>query len=565
MTQQSAYQTWQAANSALQSGNVAEAKQLLVEGTSAFRDDAEMFNSAGSLYQKMGDTIEAERHFARALELDPASLNIAVNYAISLTALNRNHEALAVLSRYEKAGAKSALYASTRGLAARGANQKSEAARWYDHALQLEPNRIKALHGRARVSLERGEPDAPERFNRALSVNQGDADLWLGKAQALDVAGDTVAAREIAEALVEKIPQWSESLRFLAQLRLAAGESDFASHYGEAARKVPQDPNIYADWCGVLAGLDFNQEAADIAAKGVTAFPAIQRFAFLEANYAGAAGDVTRAEALYSKLTQDDAERWLHEARHRLRNGEYEHANGLLNKVIAEDPWNISAWALRGLVWRLTDDPRSDWLHGQAELVQLAPLVSDTSVLENVAPVLHALHDNSPLPLGQSLRGGSQTRAHLFDRTEAEISALEQAIRDTVQAYQQSQLPQDNAHPLLRHRASSWTLAGSWSVRLSGGGDYHTSHIHPEGIVSSALYIELPDTDPTDPMAGWLEIGRPAADLQLDLEPLRIIKPKTGHLALFPSTLYHGTRPFTDAQRMTVAFDVTLAPGEPTS
>jgi hypothetical protein len=46
----------------------------------------------------------------------------------------------------------------------------------------------------------------------------------------------------------------------------------------------------------------------------------------------------------------------------------------------------------------------------------------------------------------------------------------------------------------------------------------------------------------------------------LDLEPLEAIKPEPGYLALFPSTLYHGTRPFGDAERMTVAFDaVTVA------
>ncbi|NBC88460.1 MAG: hypothetical protein GVX90_03010, partial [Alphaproteobacteria bacterium] len=124
--------------------------------------------------------------------------------------------------------------------------------------------------------------------------------------------------------------------------------------------------------------------------------------------------------------------------------------------------------------------------------------------------------------------------------------------------------------PLLRHRETPWRLLGSWSVRLagsgSGGGDYHTAHIHPQGILSSALYLVVPE-EAHAPVAegarppGWLEIGRPPPDLGLDLPPLTTIEPREGHLALFPSTLYHGTTPFGSAERMTVAFDVVTGEG----
>jgi len=50
-------------------------------------------------------------------------------------------------------------------------------------------------------------------------------------------------------------------------------------------------------------------------------------------------------------------------------------------------------------------------------------------------------------------------------------------------------------------------------------------------------------------------------DLGLDLPPLRTIEPQPGYLALFPSTLYHGTTPFGSAERMTVAFDVVTGDG----
>lgn len=539
-------------------GDAQAARQAMFQGVAEHPSDAALGSSAGSLFMRLGDALTAEQHFSKASALQPANIEFAINRAIALSALNRHGEAVSALGPFSEKGRTSALYCSTRGTAERGKRNLPQAAFWYDLALALEPNRAKALHGRARVAIERGEASALQRFDRAISVNQGDADLWLGKAQSLDVAGDHAGARQIAQALVDQAPQWTEGLRFLAQLRLGQGEEDFTSHYGEAMKRVPQDPNIPAAWCAVLAGLDFHKKAAQVARAASQTFPAMEHFALLEAVNVGAAGDDGRADLIFGKLDQQDAERWLHECRHSIRLGHYTKAGSLLDKVIAEEPWNISAWALRGVLWRITKDERSHWLDGREEMVRLLPLRDADTILPKVIPLLHKLHDHSPLPLGQSLRGGSQTRGILFDRTEPELAELRDAILATVGDYQAGLPSPDPGHPLLRHRAAPWGLAGSWSVRLIGGGDFHTAHIHPQGIVSSALYLELPEMNPSDAQGGWLEVGRPPPDLRLDLEPLRTIEPKPGHLALFPSTLYHGTRPFNGSRRMTVAFDVTL-------
>ena len=55
---------------------------------------------------------------------------------------------------------------------------------------------------------------------------------------------------------------------------------------------------------------------------------------------------------------------------------------------------------------------------------------------------------------------------------------------------------------------------------------------------------------------GWLEIGRPPPELKVDLPPLRLEEPRPGKLVLFPSYVFHGTRPFGAGERLTVAFDV---------
>jgi hypothetical protein len=108
---------------------------------------------------------------------------------------------------------------------------------------------------------------------------------------------------------------------------------------------------------------------------------------------------------------------------------------------------------------------------------------------------------------------------------------------------------------LLIPRRAPIRFAGSWSVRLTGGGR-HVEHVHPAGWLSSALYIAVPGgAEVGGPDAGWLTLGE-GSDLGLDLPPIRVVEPKPGRLVLFPSTMWHGTRPFAAGERLTVAFDV---------
>lgn len=546
---------------ALQAGRGEEVRQILTAATNEHPQEAALHNSAGNMLLKIGDTELAAARFRDAVRLVPASVEYATNLAIAQSAAGRHSDAVAALIPVEPQGRTNAAYCSVRATAERGMHHIAAAAAWYDRALAIEPQRAKALHGRARVAIERGETDALARVDRALSVNQGEADLWLARAQALDVMGDVAGARAIAEQLVDAAPQWDEGLKLLAQLRLAMGEADFASHYGRARERAPDDPSIPIAWANILAGLDFHAEAADVVSQARRRFPNDEQFALLEAIHSGAAGDDDRAEHIYALLGLQTPDRWQQEARHRIRRGEYDCAASLLEKAIASQPNAIFPWALRGIVWRLTGDSRAEWLHAQHGMHRLRPLQDAEKVLPPAIELLHRLHDNSPMPLGQSLRGGSQTRGLLFDRVEPELAALHDAIFATVEQHRREMPPADPTHPILRHRDKPWHISGSWSVRLSGGGDHHTAHIHPQGVISSALYCLLPSMRGEDPQAGWLELGRPPPDLRLDLGPIATIAPEEGHLALFPSTLYHGTRPFAGDRRMTVAFDVSLAHG----
>jgi len=121
-----------------------------------------------------------------------------------------------------------------------------------------------------------------------------------------------------------------------------------------------------------------------------------------------------------------------------------------------------------------------------------------------------------------------------------------------------SQLPSTGDHPVLRKSYSNLRLVAQAQVLESQG--FLLSHIHPGGWVSSAYYLAVPDevSNSDDEHAGWLEFGRPTADIKADVNlETRCIKPEPGMAALFPSYFFHGTRPFTcDTPRISMGVDL---------
>ena len=538
-------------------GDTAGALKLLETALQEHSDNAPLANSTGNLAMKLSDFPRAARHFGQAAELVPASLEYAINLAIALGAEDRHGKALTALEPLEREGMHDARYCSVRAGCARGAGDLAQAAKWYDRSIALNPSGAKALHGRARVALERGTSDAVQFFEHALSVNGRDAEAWFGLAEALDAAGERARARELAEQLVHQAPHWIAALRLLAQIRLAAGEADFTSHFAEAEKRAPDNPQIAREHIRVLEQHDLFADALENAQNAAHRFPDDETLALLQASYAGIIGEDALANSLFDGLALQNPDRWLLEARYLLGREAYDRCGALLDKVIASDPFHINTWALRDFLWRLTGDERGEWLHGQQGLVQMLELPDGEAVLRDAVPLLHSLHDGSAFPLGQSLRGGTQTRGGLFNRPEPELQRLHEVLLVALQNYQAALPAFDPQHPTLRLRDSGLVITGSWSVRLAGGGDFHAAHLHPEGVVSSALYCTLPDgLDDNEDHAGHIELGRPPPKLRIDLEPRYTLRPKVGHLALFPSTLYHGTRPFAVGERMTVAFDV---------
>ncbi len=199
---------------------------------------------------------------------------------------------------------------------------------------------------------------------------------------------------------------------------------------------------------------------------------------------------------------------------------------------------------------RILGDPAYRESYDSVRTYRLAPPApwrDLPSYLADLAAALEARHRLAGHPIGQSTRGGGEASLDTRFSEEPAIRAFFAAIRE----------------PIARHIAAigqgdaAFRIAGAWSVRLRPSG-FHANHVHPRGWISSAFYVALPAAvgDETS-RAGWLKFGEPGPPTRPALPPEHFVKPEPGLLALFPSSLWHGTVPFGgDEARLSIAFDV---------
>ena len=535
-------------------GDDKAASRLFDEGLAHFPSDARFINSAGNFHAKAGRDERAVALFRRALVVAPGLLEAAVNAGIALQRLGRSDEAVALLRAHEYDGTDDPRYWSTRGNAERTSGDLTSAAISLERALRLSPTNAAALAGRARAALERGESRAVDDYERALAQRPGDPQLIHDYAQALAEAGRGAEALALSSALVHQLPHWVQGLTLHAALRWAADEREqFDDHFAAAARGI-QTSAVHLAWANTLAGVDRQREAVEVLAQALAQWPGDGRLALAHAVATGESGDGVGAEELFAAGEAGNAGWDLARARNLLRLGRPAIAEELLAPIAQADLTNVTAWALRDISWRMSGDPRQEWLHGQPGLVRSI----DFEVPDFVGArlLLERLHEHSGMPIGQSVKGGSQTRGALLSRCEPQIASIRTALECVLAVYRAGLPAADPTHPLLSRRDTAWTITGSWSVRFDGGG-HHAAHIHPNGIVSTACYFTVPDEVEEQGAPGWLELGRPPPEMAVPIDALSSHKPRESSCVLFPSTLFHGTRPIRAGRRMTIAFDVT--------
>jgi uncharacterized protein (TIGR02466 family) len=442
-----------------------------------------------------------------------------------------------------------------------------QAERRLRKACKLAPGEPRMLHALGLLLFHTERPQEAARWAQRISEIAPDfAPGWELLAAAAQKSGDLESAVLACRQGLARSPNAARLHYSLAQLLRQRCDFEAAAEaYARARTCGMEQPELYRNHADTLVDAGQVEGALEVARRGAQRFPQhplLQRIA--ASLHAEAAS--REFEALLGRFPGDPGPP-IHFAMHLLRHEQPDRAAALCDAVLEREPFNQLALAYLSTALQRCGEPRAQWLCDYERMVlpvqvpAPADFAGTDAFFTALRDVLEEQHHTRAHPLEQSVRDGTQTNGFLFRLPHPLLQVLERQIREAV-ASVLHRFVDDHTHPFWSRRrevrdAEALRFAGAWSVRLRGQG-FHTNHIHPEGWISSALYIALPDeVREGSGTEGHIQFGEPLTELGLSLPPQRTVRPEVGTLVLFPSYMWHGTVPFDSEQpRITVAFDL---------
>lgn len=596
------------AESALQAGDLATSTRLAeAVATQAPRAVAAWHLWAVSL-AKGGMHQAACVPFQRAMELAPKDIHLLANFATALRRLDRMDEAVGLWHQAVSLAPKFGQAWLDLGLTELDRNRYAEAGKALKQAIAVMPTNATAWHAlastldaqdypaEAEQALRKAlacEPRQPAgllhlghilrrqaRLDEALACYAEARGAGVETAELLDAQAGTLldsgqidAAIATARRLTTTYPRFAPGQRTLASILWEYGDGteqadDPLAGLADAARTYPDDVPLRLTYAQLLKQTDQAEAALEQVAelRRRNDHPSLRRFEADTLEWLGRSEQAAPIyDELYRKLGIRDPNFLNAWTRHLLKTGQWPAAAARAEEALAHDPYNQEAWAYLATAWRLLGDPREFWLCDYNKFITQVDIDVPTGYAD-IQQYLHALesallplHRATREPVQQTLRQGTQTEGNLFGRPDPAIRAVERSIRLAAERWAET-LPEDDSHPFLSRKGRQIHVRGAWSVKLRSTG-YHVNHIHHRGWISSAFYVFLPPAMQSSPdQAGSIEFGQPPVELGLQLPERRLLHPRPGSLALFPSYMWHGTVPFCDeAFRLTVACDMIPA------
>lgn len=462
--------------------------------------------------------------------------------------------------RLDPAESIQALQQQAASLRARGRHREAVAP--LKRLTELRPASAVAEHNLAAALGDMGDAAGALAAARRAQAKGGDApETWLVLSRALVSLSRLPEAETALRETLARRPDYADALRDQAQLIwMQGGDARGALALIDARLAAAPSAPLIALRAAVTREIVGDREAYLALEPWLAGphAPVLDRTAAAAAAEFDPALALTHAERA-AEAAPDDAEARVARFAALLACGRAAEASAGLERHLAGWPDDQYALALRCVAWRVLADPRAlsagDYRRLTAAFDLTPPEGTDAAAwLDGAATALRRLHPFRAQPLGQSIRSGVQAALDPRFAGDPAIDSVFAALAEPIGAFVAAMAGRDD--PMSRRAASGFEIVGAWSVRLTAGGR-HSDHIHPNGWVSSALYVETPAPSPDQPKAGWLRFGACRLGVGLDLPPEHRIEPRPGRVALFPSWMWHGTEPFTGGgERLTMAFDV---------
>jgi tetratricopeptide (TPR) repeat protein len=394
-------------------------------------------------------------------------------------------------------------------------------------------------------------------FAHAQNLWPDNAELIRNHALALHSEGQTDAAIALVKSNLANNPGWINGHQTLATIAWTSGDRNgFADSYAQAARANPRSASLWIAWFQAIAQLrdwDAATSILDEASqhiKGNPSLVAAQLFVACEADTDDAPALLAETAGMVGEAVS------LCRIRHALRHGDPKRAEVEATPYLSSSAAPLF-WPYISLTWRIMGDDRAAWLDQPDYLIQSYDAILPGDILEELVWLLRSLHTGKAPYADQSIRGGTQTDRSVLLRHEPVLQKTRTALLQAVQHYVDALPSIDRSHPVLGiSRIKPLLIEGSWSVRLLPGG-HNVPHTHPKGWLSATFYVDVPaDSEMGTEPAGHISFGLPPPELGLDVLPYKTIQPVPNRLAVFPSTMWHGTVPFEAGERLVIAFDI---------
>lgn len=443
---------------------------------------------------------EAEAAYRSALELRPSDTWLTHNLGSLLSRMERAEEALEQLDKVAPRGVANFELSFNRGRTLALLNRIEEAEAEFLSALAVNPRHIEAHVNLARLRFMRGDADFTRSFDDATLAHPGDLPLQISLAVVERCAEQWSRAEDRLQGLLRTHGSVPEVRAELAHVYQESGRIAEAEAQAQAAAaSKPFDPGVAETLVSILLMRNRAADAARIVETHRRQLPLSQGWIAYEAT----------------------ALRLLHD-------GRYRELYDYDRFVRVFEPQAPAGWRSMAEL--------------NAELLEL----------------LRQRHRLAVHPLDQSLRNGSQTLRNLLSEDTPVIRAILQSFDEPLREYLAA-IGADPTRPLTARNRGAARMTGAWSVQLRREG-FHVNHVHPEGWISSAYYVDVPaEVEDTRLRSGWLKFGEtryavPGADAE------HHVQPRSGRLVLFPSYMWHGTNPIHgEHPRTTIAFDAVPA------
>lgn len=548
-------------------GDAVAAEALLRQAISIDPDWTPTLTTLGEWLINAGRYDEAEQLLHRAVTAKAADARAALILARFYNDRGRHADALATSAPF-CATARSGPELATQHVTALAAlGRADEAVAFYRRRVQASPDDLAAAHALAiALHAANAHREAEHTANQTLARGYRNASLSFTHARSLVALGAYERAEAALRDCLALQPQHADAHGDLARLiwiRTGDGEQATAT-LDQALQKFPGNDALRAVKAAVMQGAGDPRAAYACLAARVDnphAPPALLLRAGLAALEFDPHTALELARRVQRKMPRDMASMKLMAAAC-LGVGDADEALTLCDTLRKRSPDDQYLIALQTTAWRLLGDARYRELCDYESLVvpyrldAPAPWRSLDAFFVDLKRSLGKLHDAFRYRLlFQSLRHGTETMGDLSQSTDPVVQALFKSFDAPIRDY----LGRigAGADPLRRRNSGSYRFSGGWSVQLHAPG-FHQNHVHPNGWISSACYIDLPDVmGDAQNREGTLTFAEPGILTTPHLPPEYEVHPAAGTLVLFPSYFWHGTVPFSGKQsRLTVAFDV---------